>query len=100
MVTASWDKNIAVWDVPSGMSIATYYGHYKLNEVKITCDGGKVIFIPDVVNHIGILEPNKMLQHMMKGDRTVVRDSMLKAQALSFSGQKITQLTSQACTIL
>lgn len=23
MVTASWDKNIAVWDVPSGMSIAT-----------------------------------------------------------------------------
>lgn len=99
MVTASMDKTIVIWDVPSGMSIATYYGHTSLKETSITCDGGKMLFIPDV-GHIGILEPNDTLRQMMKGNRSVVRNTMLRAQALSVSGHKITQMTSQACTIL
>lgn len=78
MVIVLWDKNIVVWDVLLGKFIVIYYGYYKLNEVKIICDGGKVIFIFDVVNYIGILEFNKMLQYMMKGDRIVVWDFMLK----------------------
>jgi WD40 repeat protein len=102
IITASKDNKIIMSDMSYGMSIATYLGHNAMDQLKITSDGGKVLFVPDIVNYIGVLEPNPALRKIMDGDRTVVRNSLRKAKAmaLSFSSQKIGTHTSHACNIL
>ncbi|KAK3095533.1 hypothetical protein FSP39_015737 [Pinctada imbricata] len=104
MITSGRDKKIVYWDVSTFISLASFYSHCQVDQIGLTSDGNKVIYVPENVGHIAVLSPNNKLQQVKQKKGVSLKHEVLKAQAmaLSFSSQRLVSepRMSSACSVM
>jgi WD40 repeat protein len=103
LISCSEDKELVLWDVKQGSSLAHFSAHCPIKYVSVADDLSSVLFAPENIDYIGVLKPNEMLKKVINGETlNEVSEPVQKAQAfaLTFSNQKIAHKSSQACIIL
>ena len=103
LISCSEDKELVVWDMKQGSSLAHFSAHCPVKFVTVAEDLGSVLFAPENVDYIGVLKPNDFLKKVINDEAlNRVSEPVQAAQAFAFtfSNQKIANKSSQACIIL
>ena len=103
LISCSEDKEIVIWDVKQGSSLAHFCAHCPVKHITVTEDLQCLLFAPQHVAYVSVLKPNDIMQKIIKGEtlnRVPSRVKKAQAFALTFSDQKVLSKSSQACNIL
>ena len=103
LVTCSKDKKILVWDFAQRTTVTSFYSHCAIKSIQVAPDLSSVLFCPEHVAYLGILQPNPTLWAVSQGKADIdLPDMVQKAQglALAFSTQKVSTQSSKSCIVL
>ncbi|KAK7466741.1 hypothetical protein BaRGS_00037150 [Batillaria attramentaria] len=104
LVSASLDRTVLVWDFRSRTTISLMHTHCQLQTFEVTPDLSSVVYMPERVASLAVMQPNMELRQILTGGRELkdVPEAMEQAQAcaLAFSSQRIQKVTTAACVIL
>ena len=102
LVSCSEDKSVVVWDYGKGMSVCSVQTQCPVRDISVADDLSSIVYGPENLNYIGVLQPNAALKNIIDGNNVPVSDSLKQAQAvaLSFSTGKVAGKTTRACSIL
>lgn len=104
LVSTGMDNSIIVWDFKNLCSITAFYTQIPVHHtLSVASDLSYILYGPQDVGYLAILEPNPAMKKAMRGEETQpVTGEVQEAQAyaLAFSSQKVKRTTSAACVIL
>ena len=107
LVSSSLDHSVAVWDFRTRATVSVIQAQCQVNGFHLSPDLSSLVYVPDRVANVAVVEPNPALRRVLEQGRNVADLSEpetlenASAFATSFNTQKdANRNTSAACVIL